>query len=295
MANRERVPLRLMLAAALLAWGMLATRAVHAQQAPEAPDSTQLFAAGFDLFRAGQYPAAAKMFHVGLQIEPRDGLAHFYLAESVANGRADGNDRVLRIALFHYTQAIRYLRDGEERIRALSRVADIFEKVQAEESRVRAVEGVERRPPARLAGDVYDGEWRGTVPHGRGIIRRANGERYEGFVKDGKPHGHGSLVKIASLVTPNDTQMRYEGGWENGVFEGDGVLTIRNPSAPHAQMLKRGLFVKGNIVRGVIVTGDGRRWEGDFRDDVLHGEGTETLADGARRTGRWRNGEFVGP
>jgi len=295
MSNRKPVTPRLMLAAALLAWGVLATRAAHAQRTPEAPDSTQLFAAGFDLFQAGRYPAAAKMFHVGLQIEPRDGLAHFYLAESIANGRADGNDRVLRTALFHYTQAIRYLRDGEERAQALSRVADIFGKVQAEESRVRADEGVERRPPTRLAGDVYDGEWRGTVPHGRGIIRRANGERYEGFVKDGKPHGYGSLVKIASLVTPNDTQMRYEGGWKNGVFEGDGVLTIRNPTAPHAQMLKRGLFVEGSIVRGVIVTGDGQRWEGDFRDDVLHGKGTETLADGTRRTGRWQNGEFVGP
>jgi hypothetical protein len=286
---------RLMLAAALLAWGMLATRAAHSQQTPEEIDPTQLFAAGFDLFQAGRYPAAATVFRVGLQAEPRDGLAHFYLAESIVNGRADDSDRVLRIALFHYTKAIRYLPGGEERTRAVSRVADIFEKVQAEESRMRAAEGLERRPPTRFAGDVYDGEWKGTMPNGRGIIRRDNGERYEGDVKDGKPDGYGTLVKIASLVTPNDTQMRYEGEWKDGVFEGEGVLTIRNPTAPGVQFLKSGFFVKGNIVRGTIYTGDGRWWEGEFHDDVLHGEGTEILADGKRRTGRWRNGEFVRP
>jgi hypothetical protein len=40
---------------------------------------------------------------------------------------------------------------------------------------------------------------------------------------------------------------------------------------------------------------DGRRYNGEYKDDRPHGQGTETAADGAiLYDGQWRVGEFIG-
>ena len=51
-------------------------------------------------------------------------------------------------------------------------------------------------------GATYTGEWlKGTkTRQGRGILIRANGERYDGYFKDSKFHGKGKLS-----FAPNDS------------------------------------------------------------------------------------------
>jgi len=76
-----------------------------------------------------------------------------------------------------------------------------------------AVERVLVRP------DKYEGEMKDGKPHGRGVAVWADGNRYEGDWQDGKPNGSGTL------------QTRYwqyfSGYWTNGcLIEGKRWVTI---------------------------------------------------------------------
>ena len=64
----------------------------------------------------------------------------------------------------------------------------------------------------RYEGALVDG-----VPHGAGVMSRADGTRYEGEYRDGKEHGRGVMT------FPDGT--RYEGEWREGQPHGQGVYT----------------------------------------------------------------------
>ena len=46
--------------------------------------------------------------------------------------------------------------------------------------------------------------------------------------------------------------------------------------------------------RGVMVWGDGMRYDGEWRDDKRSGRGVFTYADGRRYDGEWANGDYHG-
>ena len=56
--------------------------------------------------------------------------------------------------------------------------------------------------------------------HGRGILKFANGDSYNGEWNDDKRSGHG----IYQFATGN----RYKGGWKDNVQYGRGVMMYRN-------------------------------------------------------------------
>lgn len=66
---------------------------------------------------------------------------------------------------------------------------------------------------------TYDGELKGILPHGRGVLKSYYGECYEGEFKDGRCHGKG----IYSIERSNDT---WEGQWIEGEFQ--------DPNAPES-------------------------------------------------------------
>ena len=39
---------------------------------------------------------------------------------------------------------------------------------------------------------------------------------------------------------------------------------------------------------------DGRKYEGQFKDDEYHGKGTLVKPDGSKQSGLWKNGSYVG-
>ncbi len=83
--------------------------------------------------------------------------------------------------------------------------------------------------------------------------------KYVGEVKDGVPHGHGTLTDLIGG--------KYEGEFKNGLPNGHGTMT-----AP-----------------------DGHAYEGEVRDGKRHGQGTLYSPDGdILQEGRWENGEYVG-
>jgi len=103
-------------------------------------------------------------------------------------------------------------------------------------------------------GTIYDGEWRGNQPSGKGVTVWADGSRYEGQHARGRPHGQGSCRMLSGE--------EYAGGFSEGAYDGHGVLAL--PS--------------------------GLRWEGPWKAGKKHGRGATIAPDGQREVGEWLEG-----
>mmetsp|Transcript_25731 Transcript_25731/g.43349 ORF Transcript_25731/g.43349 Transcript_25731/m.43349 type:complete len:550 (-) Transcript_25731:116-1765(-) len=122
-------------------------------------------------------------------------------------------------------------------------------------------------------GDQYIGEWRSGHKHGKGVLRFANGDRYEG-------------------------------GFYSGIFYGYGKFTYSDGSYYEGEylVLKKGAddavgFPDPNGLRngsGLRVWANGNRYEGSFRDDFVHGDGSLQKFEGGKYSGEFRNGERHG-
>lgn len=107
---------------------------------------------------------------------------------------------------------------------------------------------------------MYNGDWYAGSMEGKGILYYAGGAKaYEGQWKDDKFHGMGIVHNESplKLLVPFDYTnfdnvgehwVRYEGDFYNDNKEGKGVLIFTN----------------------------GDRYDGQFRDDMVHGVGTFT-------------------
>lgn len=72
-------------------------------------------------------------------------------------------------------------------------------------------------------GGVYDGDWLGRAPHGKGRMVYSDGSVYIGGWKNFKFHGHGKLVQEDGVV--------FEGEWREGCMHGSGRLDTARTSA----------------------------------------------------------------
>jgi hypothetical protein len=101
---------------------------------------------------------------------------------------------------------------------------------------------------------------------------------FRGSMKDGREHGHGTYSDRGGLL--------YEGGWKNGVMEGQGRLKLPNGDE------YVGPFWAGKANgsgRYVDVTGE--TFEGPFVDGMRDGEGTTKLPNGLSYRSTWMAGE----
>jgi hypothetical protein len=89
-------------------------------------------------------------------------------------------------------------------------------------------------------------------------LTTADGARYYGSLRDGKPNGRGRLEWDNGTV--------YEGAFENGVYQG----------------------------RGRFVGADGRRYEGEFANGLVDGRGRFESPNGEIYEGDFEKGEFTG-
>src|SRR5262249_14676113 len=101
---------------------------------------------------------------------------------------------------------------------------------------------------------------------------------FRGFMKDGRPDGHGSYRDA--------TDLSYVGEWKNGVMEGRGTLTLPNGDEYTGQF--RGGKANG-IGRYVDFTGES--FEGRFVEGRRDGLGTTTLPSGNSYRSTWTAGK----
>lgn len=103
---------------------------------------------------------------------------------------------------------------------------------------------------------------------------------YAGAMKNGRPHGEGTLRTRDGL--------RYEGRWANGLYEGAGTLQQADGSS-YDGAFKNGRF-EGE---GILVQTDGESYTGPFRAGVRHGTGKTRLPSGSSYQSEWANGVEV--
>ena len=133
--------------------------------------------------------------------------------------------------------------------------------------------GILRKPN----GDMYEGVWEDDILH-KGIFREAIFDSegrgycsiYEGELNNYRPHGVGTFRWIGGRV--------YEGEWKEGKRHGRGT---------HRTSLDDDDIPKGTGPNGANGMGV---YEGEWKDDIPHGQGTLKSANGDVYVGFFENG-----
>ena len=139
-----------------------------------------------------------------------------------------------------------------------------------------------RKGTLQLPEGRYEGEIKNGKPHGKGTFYFTDGKKYVGDWNDGVRTGYG-------IFTTPDNSMRYEGYWVNNTFHGKGTL-IYSDGRKYIGNIENGK-ASG---RGVFYFSNGNRYEGSFADDVINGQGTFYYASGAKYIGAWKYGKKSG-
>eukprot|EP00730_Choanoeca_flexa_P005739 TRINITY_DN12009_c0_g1_i1.p2 TRINITY_DN12009_c0_g1~~TRINITY_DN12009_c0_g1_i1.p2 ORF type:complete len:234 (+),score=20.98 TRINITY_DN12009_c0_g1_i1:41-742(+) len=133
-------------------------------------------------------------------------------------------------------------------------------------------------------GDVYKGEWKDDLVHGKGkYTSKENGYCYEGGFEQGLRHGYG----VYSIVKPDGTRFkRYLGGWARGQQHGKGTYFYTEDSEERYE----GEWCDGQRSGwGRMRYKDGSVYEGEWLDDARHGLGLLLQANEDRYEGSWAN------
>ena len=158
-------------------------------------------------------------------------------------------------------------------------------------------------------GYSYDGQYEGSMPHGRGRFlwddgtsftgtasrhciegegryTFRNGDTYSGEVQNGVRHGQG-------MYTVRATGEVYSGAWAHGIKHGQGRLHYTDAS------YYDGDWVNGaRTGQGVMVYPTGSRYSGGWVDSMRQGFGTMTWYQNGREvskyTGNWQAGRMEG-
>lgn len=166
--------------------------------------------------------------------------------------------------------------------------------------------GEVRSPPPKNM--FYTGSFVNGVISGFGTMRWKNGDEYTGMFKRGKGHGIGTMLY-------GSTGDVYKGEFKQGMRHGTGTLSINksaitfegkyiSDSPSNVGILH---YSDGGMFRGSISgwkrSGNGRmqwpngdRYEGNWKDDLPHGQGMyEYVLHGCTYGGNFKNGQRHGP
>ena len=136
----------------------------------------------------------------------------------------------------------------------------------------------------RLAEPRYEGEVNAeSKAHGKGIKIYESGARFDGEWRDGK------AVKGTVFWANGD---KYEGEFENGTYNGKGVLDYTHSYNCRARY--EGEFKDGKYNGKGVWTYNGFRYEGEFKDGKHDGYGVYFYSNGNRYEGEWKDGEKHG-
>ncbi len=122
-------------------------------------------------------------------------------------------------------------------------------------------------------GDQYVGSWSHGHPQGQGVIKYAHGESYEGGFLHGFIFGSGKYSYI-------------DGGYYEGEFKKMKVNKANGLEFPYPDGKRNGL--------GIRVWSNGTRYEGEWVDDKMSGNGTYTGVTGCQYLGTFWNGSKHG-
>ncbi|GAB4499744.1 MAG: hypothetical protein OHK0019_37260 [Saprospiraceae bacterium] len=128
-------------------------------------------------------------------------------------------------------------------------------------------------------GSKYEGQFLKGKFHGQGVFYFANGDKYEGEFKENYPDGQGTRTYSAD-------NHQESGEWRQGEFVGSSLIESGKVGC-----------IQGDCSNGkgtYIYKEGSAKYVGEFKDDVPHGYGICTYANGDRYRGEWQEGAFGG-
>ena len=129
-------------------------------------------------------------------------------------------------------------------------------------------------------GNKYVGEYKDGKPNGQGTETRADGSKYVGEWKDGKQNGQGTVTLPSGA--------RFVGEWKDGKSR-QGTFTFANGNK-YVGEYKDGQ----RNGQGTYTFASGNKYVGEFKDNKYNGQGTEYASNGSIiNQGLWADGNFV--
>lgn len=99
--------------------------------------------------------------------------------------------------------------------------------------------------------------------------------------------------RVADPEPDPDWSITWSGACQNGLAQGEGILTWFNRGKPGSTY--QGSYRDGKMNgHGIYTWSDGVRYDGEWRDDQKDGQGVLTWPSGSRYEGQWRNGKRNG-
>jgi len=135
---------------------------------------------------------------------------------------------------------------------------------------------VENKSLEYANGDRYEGDLRNGLRYGKGVFFGANGDRYEGAFVNDKKHGKGIFY--------GGNGDCYEGDFFDDKRHGRGVFRGAN-----GDKYDGGFINDRKHGKGVFHGGNGDKYEGDYNDDKKHGNGKFHGANGDIFVGNFGN------
>ena len=154
-----------------------------------------------------------------------------------------------------------------------------------------------------IDGDKYVGPLKNGKPHGKGTLTTPDGDVYVGEFKNGEPYGKGTL-------TTKDGDI-YSGDFTSGELEGEGTFTFADGysiTGNFSNGVPDGMFTASNpdgtkiIVEFIdgepstknvtVIYLDGKKYLGGWKDGSREGYGKMTYPDGTIQEGFWKDDEF---
>ena len=143
----------------------------------------------------------------------------------------------------------------------------------------------------------------------RGVYYLSSGQKYQGIIVDGSPHGQGTLMFEAPHPSAGDKYIgefkdersngqgtyffangdKYVGEFKDGKFNGQGAIAFTNGDKYVGEFnndKKNGYFI--------IIFADGDEYVGEIKEDKKHGLGSYTHANGNKYVGEFRDDRFNG-
>ncbi|KAK9077092.1 hypothetical protein SSX86_005428 [Deinandra increscens subsp. villosa] len=132
-----------------------------------------------------------------------------------------------------------------------------------------------------LDGDVYFGDVKGMIPHGKGKYTWSNGTVYEGCWEEGKMTGDGRITWSSGAS--------YEGDFSGGYLDGfgklknpDGSIYIGSWRVNKKHGLGRKQYSNSDI------------YDGSWKEGVHEGNGKYAWCNGNMYIGNWKGGSMCG-
>ena len=128
---------------------------------------------------------------------------------------------------------------------------------------------------------TYEGWWKNGKKHGHGTLTSLDGYKYVGEFMYGARHGVG--VAISRSIGEN-----YFGDFRNDLYDGQGTLFYENGDWYIGQW-KEGR----KHGEGTLTLSNGDQYVGKWKEGLKHGLGTQTLEQGQKINlviGEWRSG-----